>query len=1151
MPSESDQNFRRLLENTRVGVAIIDLTGTFTYLNGALAELLGYSVAELRGRQFSEFLCPDDIENVTKLFLKAISSPIESETIEFRAMCRDGRVLHLMSKPTRYTIDGRTAGFQAIILDITERKHAEEARPRLAAIVESSDDAIIGKTLDGIITSWNKGAERTYGYSADEVIGKPVSLLLPPGRQDELKEILERVRRGELVQSYESERVRKDGRVISVSLTVSPIRDSAEKIVGASTIARDITQRKRTEQTLRESEERFRGLVEGTAASVGIIDLTGRLTYVNKAFTDLMGYSIQEVSGQPFVDYLHPEDAERLLSLFLQGASSSEEPPEIEFRAICKNKSIRHLWTKPTRLTIHGEVTGFETIVIDITERKRMEEEIRGLARFPSENPILRLNRDGAILVANPASKLLLQEWSSEIGQVAPSSWRDLATGALSTGQSRNIDVEFGGKSYTFLVKPTMEAGYVNFYGRDITERKCAEEALRRRAEELAALQATVLDITAQRDLQMLLQLIVERATKMLRGYSGGIYLCDPEKKELRLAVSHKPPRDYTGTVLKYGEGAAGVVVETGKPLIIDDYRTWPARAAAYDAQLFTGVLTVPMLWHGRVTGAIYVLDDVETRRFTEADQELLNLFANHAAVAVENARLMEQERRHTTELEQLVFERTGKLAESERRFRETVDLLPQIVFEADERGNVTFVNRIAFSSVGYTQEDMDRGLNVAETLVPEDRVRVRDNVARILSGKQLGANEYTVLRKDGTTFPVIIHSSPVIRKGNPVGLRGIIIDITERKRMEQKLRLHGEALKESEERFRSIAETSFDAILTVDVEGKITYASPATGRITGYSDNELLGFPMQRFLPESEIPNLMRIFSDAIRGEAASKVALNILKKDGSIARVEFHGSPILKGGELVGLEAVARDIGERRRLEARLVEAQRLAAIGETTAMVGHDLRNPLTGIATATYNLKTHLGKRIDGESREALEIIEQGIQSSDKIISDLLEYSRETHLDLRETDAKSITKDALAHTKIPAKIRIVDSTHNHPKILADAEKMRRVFVNLINNAVDAMPKRGTLKIVSRRSDGNLEITIADTGTGMTRETIDKLWSPLFTTKAKGMGLGLPIAKRLVEAHEGTISVESKVGKGSSFTVTLPIRSSPESEEVRGKK
>ena len=161
--------------------------------------------------------------------------------------------------------------------------------------MESSDDAIIGKTLDGIITSWNKGAERTYGYSADEAIGKPVSILLPPGCQDESKEMLEKVRRGELVQSYESERVSKDGRVISISLTVSPIRDLADNIIGASTIARDITQRKNAEQTLRESEERFREAMEATSDGLWDWNVETGDVYYSPAYIRMLGYEPAEL----------------------------------------------------------------------------------------------------------------------------------------------------------------------------------------------------------------------------------------------------------------------------------------------------------------------------------------------------------------------------------------------------------------------------------------------------------------------------------------------------------------------------------------------------------------------------------------------------------------------------------------------------------------------------------------------------------------------------------------------------------------------------------------------------------------------------------------------------------------------------------------
>src|SRR5215211_537245 len=164
-------------------------------------------------------------------------------------------------------------------------KRSEEESARLAAIVESSDDVIIGKTLEGIITSWNKGAERLYGYSAEETVGQPISMLVPPERPDEVPRILESLRRGEKVDYFETVRVTKDGRKLDISLTVSPIRNSAGDIVGASTIARDITERKRAEETLRQVREAERrriardlhdGVLQAlsyTAATMGLIML--------------------------------------------------------------------------------------------------------------------------------------------------------------------------------------------------------------------------------------------------------------------------------------------------------------------------------------------------------------------------------------------------------------------------------------------------------------------------------------------------------------------------------------------------------------------------------------------------------------------------------------------------------------------------------------------------------------------------------------------------------------------------------------------------------------------------------------------------------------------------------------------------------------
>jgi len=1177
--------------------------------------------------------------------------------------------------------------------DVRDRKRVEET-------VRGQAD-LLQKTFDGMsdaifileakappaaptILECNEAASAIFGYDKTEMLGRTTDFLHVS--EETLKEfqsqLYSAVQQGRFpFQLQEFRMKRKDGSVFPSEHSVSQLLSDKGERTGWVSIVRDITERKRAEDALRESEEQYHSVFENSIDAILLTSPDGSILAANPAACRILGRTeeeLREVGRDGVVDRSDP----RLRYLLEERARTGRFSGELTLK---RKDGTRF----PAELTtgLFKDRDGLEKtsmIIRDITERKKSEDEIRDLARFPSENPnpVLRLNKDGAILTANPASKQLLQEWGSEVGQVAPKFWRDLAADALCTQQDKNVDAEFGGRSYTFLVKPITDVDCVNLYGRDITERKRAEEALRRRAEELAALQTTVLDITAQRDLQMLLQMIVERATKMLRGYSGGMYLCDPERKELRLAVSHKPPRDYTGTVLKYGEGAAGVVVETGKPLIIDDYRTWPGRAAAYDAQLFTGVLTVPMLWHSRVTGAIYVLGDVETHPFIEADQELLSLFANHAAVAVENARLMEQERRHTTELEQLVFERTGKLAESERRFRELADLLPQIVFEIDEKGIVQFMNRAAFAATGCTEEEFRRGLNGFQMFAPEEHDRAKEGIQRTMAGETMGGREYTVRRRDGTTFPVIVYAAPIMREGKSAGVRGIAIDITDRKRAEEEIRAARERL--------DYVVTSNPAVI---YSGKpladysdfvLTYVSERVVSMLGFEPGDFIGHPefwLGRVHPDdlrrypAEVPELWkkgrcafeyrflhkdgsyrwiveeakvvrdaagkpvevmgywtdvterkrleeetrksrerleyvvasnpaviftgkpfsdytdfdftymssnitlllgydvrdfiddpRFWSKHVHPDDRQRVAAEIPRvftedhldleyrfrhKDGTYRWIREENK-LIRDKERRPQEVIGywTDVTEWKRMEAELAKSQRFATIGETAAMVGHDLRNPLQGMAGAVYNLKTKEASKLSKEGKEMLQLIEEGIGRSDKIINDLLEYSRELRLELSETNVKSITKDALARAKIPKGVRVVDSTKKQPLIALDLEKMRRVFLNLTLNALDAMPKGGTLTITSTRSGDNVHITFKDTGEGMTTETLARLWSPLFTTKAKGMGFGMAITKRLVEAHGGSISVETKVGKGSTFTVTLPIKRELRGKEVKKK-
>jgi sensor domain CHASE-containing protein len=217
----------------------------------------------------------------------------------------------------------------------------------------------------------------------------------------------------------------------------------------------------------------------------------------------------------------------------------------------------------------------------------------------------------------------------------------------------------------------------------------------------------------------------------------------------------------------------------------------------------------------------------------------------------------------------------------------------------------------------------------------------------------------------------------------------------------------------------------------------------------------------------------------------------------------------------------------------------SQRLAAIEELGGMIGHDLRNPLTGIKGAAYYLEKKYSPLLDAKGIEMLKIIEDDVAYSNKIVCDLMDYSRRIKLEYIDTNTKVLMSTALSLVEIPKKIEVSDFSDDGFEVTVDSNKLQRVFVSLIKNAVDSMPSGGSLTIKSVRGTDGVSISISDTGIGMSKETLGKIGSPLFTTKAKGMGFGLAISKRIVEAHGGSLIFKSAKGKGTTATVYLPSK------------
>jgi PAS domain S-box-containing protein len=335
-----------------------------------------------------------------------------------------------------------------------------------------------------------------------------------------------------------------------------------------------------------------------------------------------------------------------------------------------------------------------------------------------------------------------------------------------------------------------------------------------------------------------------------------------------------------------------------------------------------------------------------------------------------------------------------------------------------------------------------------------------------------------------------------------------------------------------------NIISTMPDSLVLANMEGKILGVNKRLVDFLGYEESELIDKSIIALCVEEKRGE--SAMKDLAEKRAIRNYELAYKTKSGEEKIVLFSGSVVRsKTRRDIGVTCVLHDITERKMMEERLVKAERLASIGELAGQIGHDLRNPLTGIKSGAYFLKKKGDKLTEADGKKILEIIDNAVEDSNRIISGLIDYASDLHLEVSMCTPKSLLSGALLKVQIPKRIEVLDHLLDEPEFLADAGKIENAFARIIVNAVEAMPEKGVLEIRSILRGSNVEITFADSGMGISAVILARIFSPLTTTKAKGMGLGLAICKRIVDAHGGKIAVESTVGKGTTFAVTLPIK------------
>jgi len=329
------------------------------------------------------------------------------------------------------------------------------------------------------------------------------------------------------------------------------------------------------------------------------------------------------------------------------------------------------------------------------------------------------------------------------------------------------------------------------------------------------------------------------------------------------------------------------------------------------------------------------------------------------------------------------------------------------------------------------------------------------------------------------------------------------------------------------------------DSLILINNEGEILAVNKSLSTLLEYAEDEIVGEKVDFLFLDEQMAR--KTLESLFRMEKLKNYETKFKTKSNQKFDITISAS-LVKGkkGQNCGAILISRDITEKKQMEEQLIKSEKLAAVGQAATMVGHDLRNPLQAIENGVFILNQELSKnQMSGTTKTTIEAINNSIEYADNIVNNLRSFTKTEKPLLLENDVNVIVKESLSLVDKPANIELVIETEELPKIEVDKEMLKRVFVNLSTNGMQAMKENGgTLTVTTKRNGDFVEVSFEDTGVGISKESMKKLFTPFFTTKAQGMGVGLALCKKFVEHNNGTIDVESEEAQGSKFTIKLNI-------------
>nr|MDQ3280687.1 PAS domain S-box protein [Acidobacteriota bacterium] len=1188
---DEQERYRSTFEQAPLGITYADRDGRFISVNERYAALVGYPVEEIVGRHFYDFAHPEESAFTREDFQELLASTRSTARYERRYRRRDGsEAWATVTLAIIRDTDGTARYGVGMVEDITSQKKSHAKIQMQSRLLECVDQAVIATDLSGRVIYWNGFAEKMYGWTAEETCGRNILEFTPaPESQPEAAAILERLMRGE---SWAGEMLltRRDGTVFPALVVDSPMLADDGTMIGVVGVSHDLTAQKDVANELRAHKLQLAEAQELARIGSWTYDFATGQRQWSDAMCRLYGFAPgTEPSMKDAFAAIHPDDRQRMLEL-QEHAHRTLEPVSAEFR-IVRNGVERIMVTRVQFLfDENGRPTKALGVLQDVTSSKLREDELR--RRTIQQSAIANLGRialsgasieflleQAAISVQTvlemELSNVLQKEEGSfrvragvgwvTLDQLIPAEETPLALRTIIAGEAlimhdsrsesrfklparlldagvtsgatvpiHSADGETWGVLATYACKPREYASYDIEFLRSVAtvlgqaiDRSRADAELRTRARQQSAIAELGRLVLTSVDHD-----VFEHACELLTQAIGAEYAFMTEltpSHTLRLRAGHIWANDLPHELSVAPHTQAGYTLLHGEPTLVDDYAT-ETRFDVREATVRFGIrsgLMVPIASAHQTFGVLSAQSS-QPRHFRREDVEFVQALANMLAEAMER------------ELARHVIE------ESEHRYRRIFDGASEIIFTVDTEGRFVALNPAFETITGWSRTEW-LGRPFIELIAPEDRERVYAIFEGMLRDSSSAGAEMSLLGRD-RIVRVDVASFPTAEDGAISEVYGFARDITETRR----------ATAERERVTRSmqlLLESTVEGVFTLDLDGRCTIVNRSAAAMLQRSPEELLGQPMHELVHGCTALEACAVHEVITTGAAQSVTSDSFVRRDGSQLPVAYSAAPIIDNGAAVGVVVTFTDLTERRKLEAKLEQANRLSSLGRLAATVAHEFNNVLMGIAPFVEVVRRNPSPQ---KVSTSLDHIANSVKRGRRITQDILRFTQPAEPVRARVDTDAWLRGvAIEARSVLSTLYTVNVEAERLWVEADATQLHQIFMNLVFNARDAMPGGGTISIRARREPRDarfsfgavddpsryVHFTVSDTGCGMPVDTLHHAFEPLFTTKKNGTGLGLAVTHQVVLRHGGEIFIESEVGAGTTFHIFLPL--APQSE------